>query len=89
MIIFGIYNILVSTMVIIFAIIFIKQINDDIKKDEEDKKYYDNDWMDKCIKVSKIYKTFIYIILVICILVIIATLLILTSYYTFLLWRFL
>lgn len=81
MIIFGIYNILVSTMVIIFAIIFIKQINEDIKKDEKHKKYYNSDRINKCIKVSKIYKIFIYIILVICILVIIGKLVILTSYY--------
>lgn len=74
MIIFGIYNIVVSLGIIFFAKHLIKNVNEDIKKDEEDNKYYNSDRINKCIKVSKVYKTFIYIVLVICILVISFTL---------------
>ena len=74
MIVFGIYNIVISTLLIIFSIYFIRQINEDIKKDEEDNKYYNSDRINKCIKVSKTYKLLNYIVLVFSFLVIIFTL---------------
>lgn len=73
MIVFGIYNIVVSLALIIFSIYFIRQINEDIKKYEVYKKY-DIKNTNKQIKISKKYRLLNYIVLVISVLVIIFTL---------------
>ena len=74
MLVFVFYNIVVSIILIVVSIFFIKQINEDIKKDEEYKKKYNVEWIDKSIKSDKRYKVFNYIVIAICILVILFTL---------------
>lgn len=78
MVVFGIYNIIVSTMLIIFSIYFIKQVNEDIKEHEEHKKKYNLELNDKFIKSHKKFKIAYYSIIFISILVILGTLLLLT-----------
>lgn len=74
MIVFGIYNIVVSIILIVLSIVFIKQINEDIKKDEIYKKENNAQWIDKYIKSYKRYKVLNYVVLVFSVLVIIFTL---------------
>lgn len=81
MIVFGIYNIVISLALIFYSKHLIKNVNEDIKQDEKDKKYYNNDRLNKSIKSDKRYKLFIYIVIFICILVILGTLLLLTINY--------
>lgn len=71
---FGIYNIFVSTILIILSIVFIKQINYDIKEDERYKKMYNVEWIDKYIKSSKRIRILNYTVLFTCVLVILFTL---------------
>lgn len=81
MIVFGIYNIVVSIILIIFSIYFIKEINEDIKKDEAFKKEYEVEWINKSIKSDKIFKILYYSILFISVLVLLFTLFILIINY--------
>lgn len=81
MIVFGIYNIVVSIILIICSIYFIKEINEDIKKDEAFKKEYEVEWINKSIKSDKIFKILYYSILFISVLVILFTLFILIINY--------
>lgn len=76
MIVFGIYNIVVSIILIVFSIIFIKNINDDIKEDEAFKKEFNVEWINKYIKSAKIFKIIYYFTIGFSVLVIIFTLLI-------------
>lgn len=73
MIFFVIFNLVFSTVLIIFAIFFIKQINEDIKKDEEYKKY-DIEATKKQIKIANIYKLFNYFVIATCVSFILLTL---------------
>lgn len=73
MIIFVIFNLFFSTLLIIAAIFFIKQINEDIKEDEKNKKY-DIKATNKEIKIANIFKLFNYFIIVFVVLVILFTL---------------
>lgn len=77
MIVFGIYNIVFSIILIVFSIKCIKNLNEDIKEDEAFKKEYNVEYFDKHIKGNKIFKLFSYVVIVICILVILFTLFIL------------
>ena len=74
MLVFGFYNIVVSIILIVLSIVFIKQINDDIKEDETYKKKNNAQWIDKYIKSYKRYKVLNYIVLVFSVLVILFTL---------------
>lgn len=73
MIFFGIYNIVVSTILIVVSIKCIKNVNEDIKEDEAFKKKYEVEWIDKHIKYDKIFKVLYYFIIVIAVLVILFT----------------
>lgn len=75
MIVFGIYNIVVSIILIIFSIYFIKEINEAFKKE------YEVEWINKSIKSDKIFKILYYSILFISVLVILFTLFILIINY--------
>lgn len=75
---FGIYNIIVSTMLIIFSIYFIKETNEDIKESEEYKKKHNAEWKDEFIKSYKKYRFLYYSILLISVLIILFTLFIFT-----------
>lgn len=74
MIVFGIYNIVVSIILIVVSIMCIKNVNEDIKKDEAFKKEYEVEWINKSIKSDKIFKILYYSILFISVLVILFTL---------------
>lgn len=82
MLVFGFYNIVVSIILIVLSIVFIKQINEDIKKDEEYKKINNVEWIDKYIKSYKRYKVLNYIVLVFSVLVILFTLFIFITKFT-------
>lgn len=74
MITFGIYNIVVSIILIVLSINFIKYANDDIKEDEAYKEKNNVEWIDKFIKAHKRFKIVCYFILFISFLVILGTL---------------
>lgn len=74
MIVFGIYNIVVSIILIVVSIMCIKNVNEDIKEDEAFKKKFNVEWIDKSIKIDKIFKILYYFIIVIAVLVILFTL---------------
>lgn len=74
MIVFGIYNIVVSIILIVVSIMCIKNVNEDIKEDEAFKKEYEVEWINKYIKSAKIFKILYYFVLVIAVLVILFTL---------------
>lgn len=88
MIVFVIYNIIVSLAIIFFSKHLINNINEDIKKDKKDMKYYDNDWLYKCIKVSERFKIFFYTVIVLCISCIIFTLIFYIIYIIFIIYTF-
>lgn len=73
MIVFGIYNIVVSIILIVVSIMCIKNVNEDIKEDEAFKKKFNVEWIDKYIKSAKIFKILYYFIIVIAVLVILFT----------------
>ena len=82
MLVFGIYNIVVSILLIIFSIYFIKEINEDIKESEEYKKKHNAEWKDEYIKSYKRYRVLNYIVLVLGVLIILFTLFIYTIKFT-------